>query len=283
MILLGAVGGDIVGSSFVNSNNKSKDVELFTDESTITGNTVATMGTAIALVRGIAGTDIAMRRLLPEETVMALREYCRAIPDAGYSESFQAWIDADKPEPYEGSGSDVAARVSACGWAGQNPEDVAEMAMLVAEPTHNSDEGKKGAVAAAMAVYYARKGLSRDNIREALSAVYDLDFTLDDIRDGYEFSDTSAGTVPQALVAFLEADSYETALRNAISLGGDTATLAAIAGAIAEAYYGIPEDMQEKILSYLEGDDKELLRRGLEVFNTDFEMDHPGGELPRGE
>ena len=157
-----------------------------------------------------------------------------------------------------------------CGWAGRSEEEVRNLATWVSEPTHDHPEGIQGAVATALAIYYARTGVDKDELRRRLGEMYDLDFTLDEIRATYEFNETCQETVPQALVAFFESESYEDALRCAVSIGGDSDTVAAISGSIAEAYYGIPQSVQDEILSYFYNDHVELLLNTLIEFNREY-------------
>lgn len=274
MILLGAAGGDIAGSRFEFDNHRSKDFELFAKECFITDDTVMTMAVAAAIMctkaemdGGYTGSEA---ELLLTRTTQFMQNFGREFPGLGYGGNFAVWLRAEDPKPYGSFGNGSAMRVSACGWAGRDEDEVRNLATWVSEPTHNHPEGVKGAVATALAIYYARTGMSKEDIRSRMARMYDLNFTLDGIRDTYRFNEICQQTVPQALVAFLESESYEDTLRGAISIGGDSDTLAAIAGSIAEAYYGIPQPLQDKILSYFYDDDAELLVNTLTRFNIMF-------------
>lgn len=266
MILLGAAGGDICGSRFEWNNHRSKDFELFTNNCFITDDTVMTMAVAEAILQ----TEPSHPEMLAAKTAETMHEYGRMFPGYGYGGRFAQWIQSSDPKPYNSFGNGSAMRVSACGWAGSSAEEVLEMAEQVSKPTHNHPEGIKGAQATALAVYLARTGAEKEAIREAMEGYYDISFTLDDIRDSYRFNETCQQTVPQAIVAFLESESYEDALRGAVSIGGDSDTLAAIAGSIAEAYYGIPEYLQNKILKYFNVPNGNILTDTLSRFNDRY-------------
>ncbi|MBO5754809.1 MAG: ADP-ribosylglycohydrolase family protein, partial [Clostridia bacterium] len=174
------------------------------------------------------------------------------VPDAGYGGRFLIWVLGDSRLPYGSYGNGSAMRVSPVAWYADTLEETLGLAAASAEGTHDHPEGVKGAVAVAGAIFLARVGESKDAIRAFLSRYYALDFTLDDIREEYDFDETCQGSVPQALTAFLEGESFEDVIRAAVSVGGDSDTIAAMAGSIAEAYYGIPEDLAKTALSYLE-------------------------------
>ena len=170
-------------------------------------------------------------------------------------------------EPYGSFGNGSAMRVSPVGWYAQSLEETLALARASAEITHNHPEGIKGAEVTAGAVYLARTGKSMDEIREFVCGYYDMDFTLDEIREIYRFNETCQGTVPQAMQAFFESTSFEDAIRNGISIGGDSDTLCAICGAVAEGYYGIPEDLRARAVPYLDAPMCEVL----EAFEHTFE------------
>lgn len=256
VILLGAAGGDIAGSRFERNNYKGKDFELFTGRCCFTDDTVMTMAIAEAILRTRQERpqeDKEREKLLYRNAEKEMREFGRTFPNAGYGGNFLQWLESDNPVPYNSFGNGSAMRVSACGWAAMDADEAAELARIVSEPTHNHKEGIKAAIAVALAIFHARSGMNKQRIADALHGMYDLDFSLDEIRSSYTFDVSCQGSVPQAIVAFLEGSSYEDTLRSAVSIGGDSDTIAAIAGSIAEAYYGIPEYLQEQILSYLRG------------------------------
>lgn len=177
----------------------------------------------------------------------------RPYPQSGYGGSFYHWIYSDDPEPYGSFGNGAAMRVSACGWAGESLSEVRKLSKEVTKVSHNHTEGIKGAEAAASAVYLARTGETKEDIRKYIEEkYYKLNFTIDEIRPTYEFNETCQDTVPQAIEAFLESESFEDAIRTAVSVGGDSDTLAAITGGMAEAYYGVPKDIREKAGQFLD-------------------------------
>ena len=195
---------------------------------------------------------------LSAEAVTSMQEFGRRYPRAGYGGAFRRWLRADNPMPYNSWGNGSAMRVSACGWAGRTLDEVKAMSRAVTEVTHNHPEGIKGAEATAVATFLARTGKSKEEIKEVVVRdYYPLDFTLDEIRPGYEFDVSCQGSVPQALEAFFESTSFEDAIRNAISIGGDSDTIAAISGAVAGAFYGVPDAICAKAETFL---DEQLLK-----------------------
>ena len=264
--IIGAIIGDVVGSRFEHKNHRSKDFELFTEACFVTDDSIMTLAVAKALLEtdkvaleGPNNTrhDAKYLNILSKNTIVTMQEIGRVYPDCGYGGSFGRWIFSMNPKPYGSYGNGAAMRISPVGAIAESVDEVKLLSRAVTVISHNHVEGLKGAEATAMAIYLARTGHSKDEIREyVLDNYYEIDFTLDEIRDSYRFDVTCQGTVPQAIQAFLEADSFEDAIRNAISIGGDSDTLAAITGSIAEAYYGVPDDLVEKALGYL---DDELL------------------------
>lgn len=260
--MLGAVIGDIVGSRFEWDNHRSKDFEFFHDECFFTDDTIMSLAAAKAILE--CNGDYAD---LSDRTVKAMQRIGRPYPDCGYGGRFFTWIYSDNPKPYNSYGNGAAMRVSACGFAADSPEQAIELSRKVTEITHNHPEGIKGAEATAVAVYMARTGSSIKEIKDYITRhYYKIDFTLDEIRDTYTFNETCQDTVPQALEAFFESTDFEDAIRNAISIGGDSDTLAAITGGIAEAYYGIPEDIRAGALEYLDEEMYKLLTEFEEKF-----------------
>ncbi len=250
--MIGAIAGDIIGSIYEFDAIKTKDFPLFGQGCRFTDDSVLTIAVARAIM-----DDGDYRR--------ALWELGRRYPNAGYGASFYRWLESPTPKPYNSWGNGAAMRVSAVGFAFETIDDVLAQAALTAEVSHNHPEGVKGAQAAALSIFLARtehdKALIRAEIAERF--VYDLDRTLDEIRPSYEFDVSCQGTVPEAILAFLESDSYEDAIRNAISLGGDSDTLACITGGIAEAYYGpVTGEIRDAALEYL----SEELRAIVEQF-----------------
>ena len=259
--MLGAIVGDIVGSVYEWNNIKTKDFPLFREDCFFTDDTVMTCAVAEALMNGGERDDF----------IDAMKKYGRMYPDAGYGGRFAAWLFSDNREPYNSFGNGSAMRVSPCGWVmncgffgrtGLAPYVGRGLAELSAAVTHNHPEGIKGALATADAIFLCRFYFGgwacdyekpiNDNPAECKRRIkehiegefgYDLSRTLDEIRPGYQFNETCQDTVPQAITAFLESSDFEDAIRNAISLGGDSDTLAAITGSIAEAAYGIGKNM----------------------------------------
>ena len=184
-------------------------------------------------------------------------------PEAGYGGSFRRWLISDGCEPYNSWGNGSAMRVSPVGWWFHTLEETEDAAAVSAAVTHNHPEGVKGAQATAAAIFLARAGETKQGIRSYIEGRfgYDLGRTLDEIRPAYGFNESCQGTVPEAIIAFLESTGFEDAIRNAVSLGGDSDTLAAIAGGIAEAAYGTPEKIEAKAMSLLDEPLLSVLRR----------------------
>ena len=236
MNLYGAIIGDTVGSVYEFDNVKTKDFELFTPRSEFTDDSIMTIAVASALLRWKReGTDL--HRAVTEEMQRFGRRYPH--PMGAYGGRFSQWLRSDDPQPYNSLGNGSAMRVSSCGLIAESLEEALDLARISAEVTHNHPEGIRGAQATAAAIYLARTGSGIREIRSYISSVfYPMDRTLDEIRRDYSFNETCQGTVPEAITAFLESVSFEDAVRNAISMGGDSDTIGAITGAIAWAYYG---------------------------------------------
>ncbi len=225
--MLGAIAGDVIGSVYENIRTKRKDFRLFTPFSTYTDDTVLTVAVARAILSG-------------QDYGRVIRSYALRHPFRGYGPRFLLWMLSPSPKPYNSFGNGSAMRVSPIGLAFRTEQEVLVEAQRSAECTHNHPEGIKGAQATALAVFMAWNGAGKGEIRRAISERfgYDLSRRLDDIRPHYRKDLTCPGSVPEAVIAFLEASGFEDAVRNAVSLGGDADTQAAIAGAIAEAFYG---------------------------------------------
>ncbi|WP_423189813.1 ADP-ribosylglycohydrolase family protein [Alkalibacterium sp. f15] len=260
--MIGAIIGDIVGSRFEGSNHKSKDFELFASDCRLTDDSIMTLavGKAILEAEKTRGTSLNQNPfdsidydLLEALAVHYMQEIGRKYPDCGYGGNFMEWIFSTDPKPYNSYGNGAAMRVSPAGLAGRTEMDALERAKRVTKVSHNHKEGLKGAEAVTLAIYMARKGLSKSSIYSRINAdYYSLDFKLDNIRDSYEFDVSCQGSVPQAIKAFIEAMSFEDAIRTAISIGGDSDTIAAITGSIAASFYGVPDSLKEKAFSYLD-------------------------------
>lgn len=255
--MLGATIGDIVGSIHAWNNIKTKKFELFDVRCRFSGATVLTCAVAKALHKYVeTGEKCDLQEELKEE----LLNYGWLYPDINYGRSFMAWLFADEQQPYGSAGAGSAMRVSPAGWLASSLAEAEEFAKMTAEVTHSHAEGIKGAQAVAAAIYLARQKTPKEEIKKYIEEkYYKLDFALKDIRMRYTFNPTCAGTVPPALVAFLEAEDFEDAVRNAVSIGGDSATLAAVAGSVAEAYYGIPENIIKQAMPFVDEEIKKAL------------------------
>jgi len=255
--MLGAVVGDIVGSRFEFKNYKSKEFELFHADCVVTDDSIMTLAVAEAIMS--CQGDYTK---LYDATIASMRLIGPKYPCSGYGESFFRWLYSDRPKPYDSYGNGAAMRISPIATIANSLAEVKKYSRAVTETTHNNSEGIKGAEAVASAIFLARTGKTQEEIREYIHQYYyNLDFTLDEIRLTYEFDSSCQGTVPQAIVAFLEANSFEDAIRNAISIGGDADTIAAITGSIAEAYFTIPEEISKKALTYLDELQLDILQR----------------------
>jgi ADP-ribosylglycohydrolase len=256
--IIGAIAGDIIGAPYEWNRIKTTEFPLFSAESDFTDDTVLTIAVADSI---LSGKDFAA----------TLRDYGRRYPNRGYGGFFRHWLHSDNPRPYGSFGNGSAMRASPTGFAASTLEEAVQLAQHSAEVTHNHPEGIKGAQATAAAIYLARTGCTKQQIRDYVTRAfgYDLDFTLDEIRPTYRFNETCQQTVPQAIVAFLESTDYESAIRLAISLGGDSDTLACITGGIAAAYYKeIPEAIVQNTLSLLPEEFREVIRRFDEKYAT---------------
>jgi len=245
-LIIGAIAGDIIGSVYEWNNIKTVDFDLFCKESDFTDDSVLTVATMYAVMNKKNYAEV-------------YQKFGRHYPHRGYGGNFHSWLLSNNPEPYNSWGNGSAMRVSPVGWYCNSLDDVMAEAKRSAEVTHNHPEGIKGAQSTAAAVYMARTGKSKDEIKNFISDTfqYDLDRKIDDIRPNYKFNESCQGTVPEAIIAFLESADFENAIRLAISIGGDSDTIACITGGIAEAYYRtVPEKIVKNVLKCL---DKELL------------------------
>lgn len=242
--MIGAIIGDIVGSVYEWDNIKTKDFPMFSPLSFFTDDTVMTIAVAEALLSG--GKE--------EDFINSMKKYGEMYPDAGYGGRFINWLFTDETQAYNSWGNGSAMRVSPVAWHFDTLSEVEYFAKKSAEATHNHPEGIKGAQATAAAIFLARKGITKDEIKKYIESNYhyDLGRTLDEIRPSYKFDESCQGTVPQAIIAFLESNDFEDAIRNAISLGGDSDTLTAITGSIAEGAYIVPEWIKKKTLEVLD-------------------------------
>ncbi len=248
--MLGSIIGDICGSHYEFNNNKNiETIQLFHPLSSATDDTVLT----------IAVADSIFNNLSTEETASIFKEYAELYPNSGFGGMFKVWVGSDTLEPYNSFGNGSAMRTSPCAYAYNTIEEVLQSAEKMAAITHNHPDGIKGAKAVAGAIFIARDCGSRTDIKDFVTSLgYDLSGKIDDIRPNYKFDETCEGSVPQAILAFLESNSFEHAIKLAISIGGDSDTIACITGGIAEAYYeGIPAWMVIKAVTKL---DQQLLQ-----------------------
>jgi ADP-ribosyl-[dinitrogen reductase] hydrolase len=255
--MIGLIIGDIAGSRFEFNNYRAKDFELFSKDSFVTDDSIMALAVGNALLetkkRCENETDRSFPDLLAEEAVRQMQAIGRPYPHCGFGGRFYGWIYSNDPRPYNSFGNGAAMRVGPVARFAKSEEDVKSFSHAVTAVSHNHPEGLRGAEATAMAAFMAYQGATKDEIRKLVERdYYTLDFTIDAIRPYYRFNETCQDTVPQALQAFFEASSFEDAIRTAVSVGGDSDTLAAITGAVAEAFYGVPEDMQNQAEQYLD-------------------------------
>lgn len=238
--MYGAIIGDIAGSKYEFIKYKNYPEKILDKDCFYTDDTVMTVAVADALLnkKNIART---------------LKKYGKKYPDKGYGGTFQKWLNGKELDPYFSFGNGSAMRVSAAAWVSDKWSEIIDLATRSAIVTHNHPEGIKGAQATATAIYMARNKYDKEEIKNYIEHAfnYDLEFELDEIRPYYQFNEICQDTVPQAIVAFLESENFEDAIKLAISLGGDADTLAAITGSIAEAYYGIPDKLVKKVKTFI--------------------------------
>lgn len=259
--MYGAILGDIIGSPYeFDRGSKTKDFPLFSGRSEFTDDTVMTIAVAEAFLEMQIGEDDDVTR---DRLISYLQEWGRRYPHAGYGLRFNRWLRDRYPEPYNSWGNGSAMRVSSVGWLYNDLEQVRRMARLSAEVTHNHPEGIKGAEATASAIFLARTGSTKAEIKTYIEENfhYDLSRTCDEIRPDYHHVESCQETVPEAITAFLEGESFEDVIRTAVSLGGDCDTLACIAGSIAEAFYGVPEELKAECRKRLPEDLLKVLQR----------------------
>lgn len=261
--MFGAILGDMIGSPYeFDAGDKRKDFPLFSDASQFTDDSVMTLAVARGFLDCPPGADDQTIRSSLEQ---AMREVGRRYPDAGYGARFGMWLYLEGGEPYNSFGNGSAMRVSSAAWLFDDLESVRHGARLSAEVTHNHPEGIKGAEATAAAIFLGRTGHSKDEIRTYIEQnfCYDLSRTCDEIRPTYHHVESCQQTVPEAITAFLEGTDFEDVIRTAVSLGGDCDTLTAIAGSIAEGFYGVPDGLKAECRSRLTDDLLEILDRFL--------------------
>ncbi len=250
--MFGAIIGDIIGSRFTSEKIKTKDFELFTDDSHYTECTVMTLAVAKAVINIRNGSEPSSSKLLSDSVSSFLRVLGRMFPDAGYSHKYMEWLEDDNAEAFKSTGNEAAIRISPVGYAFCNSVDMTKYCKAVTVVTHNTPQAVKGAEAVCRCISLCLNQTNTASIRETISInYYPLDFSLADIRDQYKSDPSCNKTVPIAIEAFLESTGFEDAIRNAVSMGGDSSALASITGAIAGAYYPIPGALMRSALTYL--------------------------------
>ena len=261
--LFGAILGDMIGSPYEWHSTKRKDFKLFGKRAKFTDDTVMTVAVIDALMEAKRSDQLDDEQKVKDLLIDAMHKWGGRYPHAGYGRTFHEWLAYKEREPYNSWGNGSAMRVSAAGWIADDMETVRRLARWSAEVTHNHPEGVKGAEAVAAAILLARMGCEKKEIKEYIVSEfgYDLDRTCDEIRPTYKFDVSCQGSVPEAIIAFLEGNDFEDVIRTAVSLGGDSDTIGAMAGSIAEAYYDIPGWMIDECARRLPNDIKDLLVR----------------------
>ncbi len=252
--MLGAIIGDVIGSLYEFGGIKTKDFELFPTGARLTDDSIMTLAVGCACADSVIEDEQDFKASL----VYYMRQLGRQYPYAGYGGMFVQWLESDRMPAYNSFGNGSAMRVSPVAWVAASLEETERLAAWSAEVTHNHPEGIKGAQAVAGCVYLAKEGCSKKKIKAYVEEkYYALTQTLAQIRPGYTFDVSCQGSVPQAIQCFLEAEDFEDAIRNAVSLGGDGDTQAAMAGAIAEAYFGIPDHLADRVFDFFDEEQKE--------------------------
>ena len=273
--MLGAIFGDIVGSpyEFDEYNLKSTEFPLLSERSDFTDDTVMTIAVAKALMDSYGMDDETIKIAVS----LNMQVYGRDYPDRGYGGRFGQWLKSNDPKPYGSYGNGSAMRVAAAGWLYQTLPETLHAAELTAVVTHDHPEGIKGAQAVAAAIFLSRARMNKDDMRAYLAKEfgYDLYRTLDEIRPDYHMDETCQGSVPEAILAFLEGQGYVDVVRKAVSIGGDSDTIACIAGSIAEAYYGMPEHVEKMAFQHIPPEFRAVVYRFRE-----FYREHSGRPLP---
>lgn len=258
--MYGAILGDMIGAPYeFDRGKKTKDFPLFGKGSKFTDDTVMTIAVAKALMDTMGKSDIEIRCALVDE----MQKWGKKYPNYGYGVRFNKWLHSKDPEPYNSCGNGSAMRVAAAGWLFDTMEETRRIAQLTSVVTHDHPEGIKGAEVTAAAIFMARNGKTKDEIKEYVLREfgYDLSRTCDEIRPAYHHVETCQETVPEAITAFLEGTDFEDVIRTAVSLGGDCDTLTCIAGSMAEAFYGVPDELKKECRDRLTDDILEVLDR----------------------
>lgn len=262
--MIGTIIGDVAGSRFERWNCKSKDFELLAINQgcRATDDSIMTLALCQAILDCNENYD-----LLKETAIQSMQKFGRIYPHCGFGRYFLQWVLSNDPQPYGSYGNGAAMRVGGCGWAAKSLKEAVSLSHIVTGVTHNHPEAYKAAAAISSAIFLGREGKSMEDIRGFIEDnYYSINFTIDEIRDTYEFDVSCQGSVPQAFEAFFESICFEDAIRNAISIGGDSDTIGAITGSIAEAYYGVPKDLRKEGLIFL----GKHLRGVLDQFEKQF-------------
>jgi ADP-ribosylglycohydrolase len=260
--MYGAILGDIIGSPFeFDRGSKTKDFPLFFTGCTYTDDSVMTIAVAEALMKAVESGVIEDESKTKDLLIDSIREWGRKYPNAGYGGRFRGWLKGESREPYNSWGNGSAMRVSSAGWLFNDLETTRKVARWTSEVTHNHPEGVKGAESTASAIFLARNGSSKDEVKDYIIREfgYDLSRTCDEIRPNYHHVESCQESVPEAITAFIEGEDFEDVVRTTVSLGGDTDTLACISGSIAEAFFGIPNELIEQANTYLPDEMKEVM------------------------
>lgn len=257
--MYGAILGDIIGSPYeFDMGDKTKDFPLFSEKSCFTDDTVMTIAVAEAFMGAPDDEDAIRQRL-----IQSMQKWGHRYPGAGYGGRFSGWLNSKDPQPYNSWGNGSAMRVAPVAWLYNDLDTVRRMAGISADVTHNHPEGIKGAEAAASAIFLARTGSTKAEIKAYIENEfhYDLSRTCDEIRPAYCHVESCQETVPEAIIAFLEGDCFEDVIRTAVSLGGDCDTLTCIAASIAEGFYGVPEELKQECADRLDESLKTILHQ----------------------
>lgn len=250
--MLGAICGDVVGSVYEGNNIKKKDFHFFNKNGRFTDDSVMTIAISRACCEYLKNKD---EKLFKSNCIKYMRELGQKYINAGYGGTFIRWLLCDNPEPYNSYGNGSAMRVSPVAYVSRTLNEAETLAKLSAEVSHNHPFGIAGAQAVAGSLWIILQGGNKELVKKYVeSKYYNLDFKIDDIRKNYKFDVSCQGSVPQAIEAFLESSDFEDSIRTAISIGGDSDTIAAITGGLSEAYYGIPKEIKKETLIYLEPD-----------------------------
>lgn len=258
--MLGAIIGDISGSIYEWHPIKTKNFDIFSKNSYFTDDTVMTVAIADWLL-----TDLSEENLIEK-----MQSYGRRYPDSGYGTKFKIWLQSKNPKPYNSFGNGSAMRVSPVAWAFETLEEVEKYAEKTAKVTHNHPEGIKGAKSTAAAIFLARKNKTKAEIKKYIEEKYDYDLSKDieEIKKNYKYDVTSQGSVPESIMCYLQSENFEDTIKNAISFGGDADTMAAIAGSIAEAEYGISTKLRDEAKRFLTKDLNESLEKFENIFGV---------------